>query len=295
MRSKIVDREDRRLSDGSLLVVTRIVDRAAALATFRGDTTDPDHWRTGLTGENAPERAARLLADGIALPAARDAYESMRESVERAVTAQVLAFAPSARRKRRYAEEGQEIDTARVAAGDPDHWASRHRVAKRRTFRLALNVCVPSSSDPTVFARIVGSCAAASDALYRQGYGVEVTPIQYGAPTLLDGSEPAGVVRHLGLYWPAKEAHEPLDVERILSAGSPAMLRMIGFSARWSVGVGSMGHGQRPEEPIPEALTRGGIDYCFGFGWAESERLTEYAQGLANALFGAAEGACTRR
>jgi hypothetical protein len=246
----------------------------------------PDVVETvALTGK----ASCRLLATGEATPLARRAYDAIRHRVEAAVEQHVGAVAVSARRVRRYGEEGDEIDTARVAAGDPDCWSRRVRLARRRTFRLAINVQTNCSETDRTFAATAALACAAASALSRRGYGVEILPVMY--------SREHDTMR-LGVFQPAKHAHDPLDTERILSWGQPAALRLLGFALQdaaeeveprcsWSRDRG---------EPRPldaEALRAVGAEYGFSTTRGEDGELETQAEALAVALFRGVEGVPT--
>jgi hypothetical protein len=242
--------------------------------------TDPvgglSEWSTGGLGF---DRARANLAAGIATPEAHEAFDRMRGAIEAQVSARVSARASSAKRVRVFGEEGAELDLARLMAGDSDHWARRVRVAKRRTFRLGLNIQLPAGEAPSAFQRMAAAICAAVDSLERRGYGCEITPLMFCEEL---------ATQRLGIFRPAKEAHERLDVERILSWGSPFALRGLGFALMdssvslgipWTVGYGF------PRHPAPDVLARVGVDYCFSTAWTESG-LEECADGFVSALFG---------
>lgn len=255
--------------------------RSALLDSIYGRSVEDgaeEQWETGGIGR---AEADRLIRVGSPTPLVSRVYEKVRDAVEATVGPRVQEHAVSCRRVRRWGEDGDVADVARVLAGDADCWSRRTRAAKRRTFRLAINTAVSAGCDANVFARIAAATCAIADALSRRGYGVELTPIRHDMDKSL----------RLFTFAPVKRADEPLDVDRVLSLGSPAFLRRVGFALENATGT-DFGWGRgSPRHPDRALLAAFGFDYCFGTAWgkgeAGDERMTENCDGFILETFGA--------
>ena len=171
--------------------------------TYGNDWTDEPTTRAGLMNGDAP---ASALA----------AYEEVSRTMDAARLAASEQAAPTRRRRQVWADQGDEIDPDRLNTGHANPWRTT-RVGKTAPIvRLALNIGLSSSNSGEGFAKVAAHAAAIADALTLAGYSVEI--IGTVATQNREGSSTV-------YTFPLKQADEPLDAKRILSAAAPGLLR----------------------------------------------------------------------
>jgi len=159
-----------------------------------------------------------------------EAYLEARRACEPAVQ-EAGRIGNTTRRRRRYGDEGDELNIDRMAAGDPMMWERRKRGAKKRVIKIGLRFGGYSWTDreDKYIASAATGCAMA-DALAIMGYGVEVIgfdvdELSAGERTECIGEEWVCAVR-------LKASDEPLDVQRVLTSGLVAMSRTFWYGYR---------------------------------------------------------------
>ena len=196
---------------------------------------------------------------GSAHPALWESFEAERDRLEPAL-GELTARMPSARKRRRFRDEGAELNVDRLMSGAPDHWERRERGARRLCVKLGLNVEISCGNAESAFVRLAARTAAAADLLERLGYAVELHAIAgVRSPHGLEG------VHEYALHAPVKRADEPLDVGRVLCLGLPGLVRWCVFGMQERDGTKSPYGLCYPLSQETRALI--GVDAILGRDW----------------------------
>jgi hypothetical protein len=144
-----------------------------------------------------------------------DKYPELRRLEQVAVTK---------RRRRRFSEDGEELDIDRYMTGDPAMFCSMPRqdaVAKTASFYIDIQIAV--GTDCKNISQGVISALALVDIVERAGISTEVI---IGATA----NQPVTDANLVNVSCIAKRANEPLDIARLLSFCLPGMYRNFIFS-----------------------------------------------------------------
>lgn len=160
---------------------------------------------------------------------------------ERARLSQMLAdperVAVSVKRRRVYGDVGDELSVERLAVGEPEHWASLTRGAKRKRLVIGLqsghtcDVCGMTNCEyrcpAAPFARVAAIGAALADVYTAQGYAVDVCSVYphngHGVMGRFADYRCFNVVS-------MKAADQRLDPLALLCVGIPAYARLLEHS-----------------------------------------------------------------
>lgn len=229
------------------------------VAVLAGNASDHrSRWALGVErGEAIPAigDVARDIAEGRSTALALAAYQTMRDEMSADIERTVDA-APSTRRRRVLACEGDDVHVDRYLRGDEKCLWARKRGRRKALVRLAVNLGISCGNDASTFARVAAGAAAGAEVLERLGYAVEIDAVialtcDSGSGWYVPQRKPvtaAGVV----LRWPVKRSDERCDPERLLSLSHVGLLRAFGFGALCfdmpiQSGNGSLGHCQMPD------------------------------------------------
>lgn len=169
-------------------------------------------WRWGTARNEATTR--RMLAAGECTP---ESLAYAEESRARTLAAMPTTTATTKRRRRIFAESGDEWDTDRVLA-DHDRPAATTKIGKTASIvRLGVNIGIACVNNQKVFDMMIGTAAGAADALILAGYSVEILGI---CAATKNCREKVNV-----LNFPIKASDEPLDIQRVCSIGLPGLYR----------------------------------------------------------------------
>lgn len=184
-----------------------------------------DEWYLGKHYANYVE-AQEACKLGIVKPHLWEQYCERRDSLEPAI-AEFMHTGVTTRRKRRYGDDGAEVNIDRVATHNPECWEYRKRGAKKQLIVLGVQYQYSWMADESTFVRNATLAAAASDVLERLGYGVTIVGLAWGDYTDYLCGEWDGwrMISSVVL----KQSHEPLDAERVLTMGIPAFSRAFLF------------------------------------------------------------------
>ncbi len=221
----------------------------------------PGGWTFGAIGSAAA--TVEAVRAGTATPALWEAFKAERDRLEPALN-DLAARLPSTRKRRRFREDGAELNIDRLMGGAPEHWERRERGARRQTVKLGLNVAVSAGNGEATFIRNAARTAAAADLLQRLGYAVELHAVAAGW-------DPRGLaVAEYALVAPVKRAEDPLDVGRVLCLGLPGLVRWCLFGMYERDGMVPPYKNCRP--PSTETREALGVDYLIGRDWIEGEQ-----------------------
>lgn len=132
--------------------------------------------------------------------------------------------AQSIKKKRVFSEDGAELDIDRVMCGDPMHWTRLTKGAQKPVVRIGANINGNAGEGEQRFIGVAAAAAVISDLVSRAGFSVEV----YSCST----SQTDGARCYASLCCKIKQAEQPLDINRICSAGLPIILRHFSFTVR---------------------------------------------------------------
>lgn len=191
--------------------------------------TDSDQWRFGELLNF--EATAHALTNGIATTRQREYFDDFKNEILRKYPnlADIEAQAYVTRRRKVFAESGDELDIDRYLNGEVEQWTKKgfSKIIKR-TARIHLAMPTSSANSPDNFSKAVAFVAALSDIVESAGISTEILisfSVSDAAPT---ESYFSGIVK-------AKNVEEPLDINRLLSLGHVGLYRNFIFVANSNV------------------------------------------------------------
>tara|TARA_R100001377_G_scaffold65994_1_gene41264 strand:+ start:3438 stop:4292 length:855 start_codon:yes stop_codon:yes gene_type:complete len=182
-----------------------------------------DEWTYGSHFDNR-DTHMKALRQGRTTPSLVTHYKKIRSVLERKL--KVSKFAGqgiSCKRKRRFVDDGDEIDMDRFLANSDTPWVVTKRNKKARNIKIAVNFGLSSGNNEHSFAKLVSAGAYLSDVLTKIGYAVEVWGVDatgYRGSLKLD--EVCTAIKF-------KDSGQRIDLQRILSMGLPGLFRNLIF------------------------------------------------------------------
>jgi hypothetical protein len=146
-------------------------------------------------------------------------------------------IAVTKRRRRRFSEDGEELDIDRYMSGDPAMFSSMPRQnVRNKIARVYLDICVSGGNDAEEITKNIIGMLAICDIIERAGIAIEIVigATSRGAATDTNNFNVSVI---------AKEAGEPLDVARVLSFALPAMFRLFIFGTWANITNKTAGYG----------------------------------------------------
>ena len=172
------------------------------------------------------------------------------------------------KRKRRWSEDGGELDIDRVMTGDPNYWVTSRRDGQQRIVNVGINYSMSADNSATQFPRLLAMAFCTAEIIERLGYGVEITAIRTNYPAGISNWE-------RGFTFPLKKSQEPLDINRIGS------ISLVGFFRYFSFFVGNVlykdGCG-RCMETSDEMTSFAGADIVIENKWLNAGRQEYYVK-----------------
>jgi hypothetical protein len=174
----------------------------------------------------------------------------------------------SHRRRRRFREEGAELDIDRVLSGDPRHWAQMSKGKRSNVIRLGVNFSLTCGHDERQFHKLAALITVSVDLLQACGFAVEVMGlctahgITNGAGKKATDPDKQEFIKsdkwEQGFTVPLKTSDEPLDVSKVACIGIPGLYRGYGFTT-WCFTLDgkpkdSLGRGDTTSEGLKELL-----------------------------------------
>src|SRR5262245_46637049 len=203
--------------------------------SFGQQETGHHHSEAWTDGRNVQglEANAACLKRGQVPSVLYDAFLAAREACD-PVVQEASRVGNTTKRKRRYSDEGDEVNTDRLAANDPNCWERRKRGKKMRTFRIGISYSDHWAARERDYVSRAAAAAATVDALTALGYGTEV--VAYSTGTVCDGN-----MEH-GHEWTCavrlKASDQPVDVQKLLVTGLTSMSRRFTFGIYEAEGGG---------------------------------------------------------
>lgn len=171
----------------------------------------------------------KALEEGRLAEIYLEQIESMREEIySRFPQLQTLnEVAMTKRRRRRFSEDGDELDIDRYMCGDPCMFMHMPKTeTKGRVARIFLDIAVSCGTDSMTITKNVLFGLCMCDIIERAGIMIEII---IGASSL----RPTNDTRYYTVACMAKHADEPLDLQRVLSFSLPGFFRNYIF-ANWT-------------------------------------------------------------
>lgn len=170
-----------------------------------------DHWRRY-------SRFMEAMQSGQAEPQVMEIAQRLR--IE-AADVMKNAEGPSKRRRRVWADQGDEINIDRMNARNEKPWTTTQIGRPSPVVRILAMFDCNGKCNTAQFGAAAAAVALASDALANAGYSFEVWAIQHG-----DGSRWS---RQHTVTACVKGAGEPLDLQRVASVFTIPAIRFLGF------------------------------------------------------------------
>lgn len=195
----------------------------ADLSQYQGYEDEEGSWAYG--SYETRTASAKALHRGDVLPATWTAFEELRAQVKPKLQAK-LKYAPSAHRRRRFREEGDDLDIDRLLGSEPCHWARMERGRKQRTIHLGINYTISAAADESTFTAMGAVSAVVAEGLEKLGLGVKISLLVGGSQS----SPGHGNPKRSWILCTLKEPGRRVDRRRVLSLGQCAVLREHGHS-----------------------------------------------------------------
>jgi len=168
------------------------------------------------------ENLKRALEIGKTSDAVINLYKRLRSKVEGKMNiSKFVGKGLSCKRKRVSRDDGDDLSMSRLMGGNDQYWNTTIRKSKRANVRIGMNVSMSWQHKEENFARLGAILALTSDMLTKMGYAVEVIAYQFGGYAS-DGTHDW---KYLGISIPIKKPNEPLDINRLMSAGLSGLFR----------------------------------------------------------------------
>jgi hypothetical protein len=188
-----------------------------------------DRFAFGRSVESTAAFDALLTgrANKDAQRAFEEAYNQQRKHLTN-IDCDVVASAKPGERRKQFVRGGGQVHVGRYLAGMDDHFARRRRTSFRPTFKLGVSLSVSAMVDAIELSRTMGKALAVAEHVESCGFAVEIEASfqSKDAPVL---GRKRKKIRHSQTIT-IKHAGKPLDRQAMLSAGNPALFRVIMFA-----------------------------------------------------------------
>lgn len=182
--------------------------------------------------ENASDRFLEDLSSGRASKLYLDTYEKMSVKIGREVS-RALPDVPSARRRRRRSEEGDEINLDAYIENDPACWNRTKREAgRKRQISIGISVTGHCMRTDEEFARNIAAAVAVVDAFRARGFSMRLNLISFAerSESLRGGRFEGKQPKEFGFAFPILNYGERFNPASLLNWGSSAFTRYLTFA-----------------------------------------------------------------
>jgi len=186
----------------------------------------------------------------------------------------------SMKRKRRYRDDGDELDIDRVMSGVPEYWIKTERGVQQKAITLGLNASMSHKNGEKEFAQLTAMAIVLSDVLTTRGVATRIMYCSSG------WNELRGLSTHeTSVNFTLKDFEEPLDQRRIGLIYAQGIFRdsIFALFRRGFYGhTNAMGFGNSmaTSEEMMEFM---GIDYIVENSWGGGS-MSEYAQNFVTQI-----------
>lgn len=215
-----------------------------------------NRWAFGDDKEaNSLSKMEKLLSEGRSTSKVKKAIKKAQSSLNMdGLDSNLNDSFTDCKRKRRYTDDGGDIDIDRAIVGDDRPFIVRKRDGKKRTIRIGVNLMMSHQNGASTYAKIIALAYICSEKLENLGYGVEIMAVQ-------------SCGHHQGevlTSFPLKRVTEPTDIDRVGSVGQPSMSRYFDFrlaNILFHTGTGTC-------NPVSSEMQGfANLDICLGTSW----------------------------
>ncbi len=131
------------------------------------------------------------------------------------------------KRRKKFSDDGYEIDIDRYLIGEPEQWIARSNVdGLKRTAKIQYDMPTSAANDPEAFMKNMTFLAAFIDIIEMGGISCELWVSASATNVVVDDLKEKYTSCEVCL----KHAHESLDIQRLISAGNVGLFREYFFS-----------------------------------------------------------------
>ena len=224
--------------------------------SFYGTYSSSNGWAFGNDIQaNNLTKMSKLLSEGRSTHNVKKAIKKAQSSLNMdGLDSELNDSFTDCKRKRRFTDDGGDIDIDRAIVGDDRPFITRKRDGKKRTIRIGVNLMMSHQNKASTYAKIIALAYVCSEKLENLGYGVEIMAVQacghYRGEVLTS--------------FPLKKVTEPTDIDRVGSVGQPSMSRYFDFrlaNILFHTGSGTC-------NPVSEEMQGfANLDVCLGTSW----------------------------
>lgn len=201
------------------------------------DEREGDDWTYGHTFKTHDVHI-KALNHGRTTPTLVTHYKKIRSMIEKKI--KVTRFfneGVSCKRRRRFMDEGDEIDIDRLLCNSDNPWIVTTRDKKSKNIRIGINYALSHGNNEASFAKLCAAGAYLSDVLTKLGYSVEIIGL---VSLLYSGKKDYDKVCISSKF---KGSGQKLDVQRVLSIGLTGLFRnqIFGILEKKFLSYSSMG------------------------------------------------------
>lgn len=184
---------------------------------------DENKYERFNTGGSKVKDLRKRIDSGLATHDQMEKFKKAKNEIKAHKDYQDVKRTAKKRRKRKYAESGEELDIDRLLAGNPEHWAyhSRNNV---KTIRIGVDIAKSGGANAREFVDLAAKVAAAVDIIEMTGVKVEMYCSMF-----FNNSIRKGKVRHFGSVCPLKRSDQKFDPGNLMAIANSGLLRFYGF------------------------------------------------------------------
>lgn len=196
------------------------------------DVTENVHWRFGDEYKTY-KKTKEALMYGTATENMLSQYDKAKDKLLQQYPElndlQNLAF--KSRKKRKFSEEGAELDIDRFMCGDPEHWIKSEQVRDKKTIKILFNGAMTGDFNANQFTTNIIICTCFIDILKTLGISVEFWNGFISNDVSLKTQTSVILAK-------TKSAEDNIDICRLLSTGLPGLFRWYSFKLKSNILMG---------------------------------------------------------
>lgn len=197
------------------------------------DSWNDDTWRYGNEYRDE-ETTRKALLEGRASETVMEKVYKLQKDIKPSLERR-RKNGFSIKKRRRYGEEGSELDIDRLLCGDPYHWMRMSRNSTPPLVKLFISVSANAGVSEDSFTKGAAILITTCENLENMGFSVEINAI---ACTSANGR-----LESFTYMCPVKKANERLDMMRVSTVGLQGIFRKYGFDVRENLMEGGFSNG----------------------------------------------------
>jgi hypothetical protein len=187
-------------------------------------TVNPDRPNTWTFGDYFPtlNQSREVLESGSTSYKMMNLIEKVRADIftRMPIVRELNELAPVKRRRRKFTEDGDELDIDRYMCGDPAAFVSLPRQdVKKKSARVYIDLSISGYTDTEAITKNIIFAAVMCDIIEKAGINMEII---FGDTTNNATCDFDGI---LNISCIGKSSEEPMDIARVLSFALPAFER----------------------------------------------------------------------